>query len=610
MRILINTFTLFCVVALTMTPACSKKQKSPAANKYNQALELQEAERYKDALRLFHKAVQIDPNYEDAYLQIASIYDDHLEDKEQAVEWYQKYLDMSQNENQKKLVNKWLEDAKRSADEIRSGSKGDFAKLSPQIRDLVNKHISLERAKIKKEFKEKEKSFIDKYKKENKNIKEQLASVKSENRELKDRVENLTIDLNASQKNSARNNIRDKLAGLISSASRSRENEKSKNAVSLQKYIDLKTKFEELKVQLKQEQAKNAQLERNISSLNENIRKLKQIKNSADKTTAYQIQIEELQDSNTKLYEKVKLLEAAADKVEKIKNDDLIAEKDLEINTLQNRISKMKDENAKILEEKKQVEQTKSQFQNRIDKLLSNSADTDFAQKAVEENKNLRLQISRITSEFNEISKKQNSAEQKVQELTEKLHKLKNITQVSKPLVPKDSFTDLSDEISTMQNTIRKQKDLITQKDAQILELVTQNINFQKARENTQAETPIKELNALLIQKNKYIQELTEKLNNATANSGTSMIKTEHVQMLSKQIADLRKILSEKEKIINANKNMYQKYKIIYDKLNSKFIDVNNKNNNLESEINALKTQLAAANKAILKFRNLYIQKK
>jgi len=96
-----------------MAAGCSKKEKSPAVDKYNQAIELQESERYKDALRLFHKAVQIDPNYEDAYLQIASIYDDHLEDKERAVEWYQKYLDISQNENQNKLVRKWLEDVKR-----------------------------------------------------------------------------------------------------------------------------------------------------------------------------------------------------------------------------------------------------------------------------------------------------------------------------------------------------------------------------------------------------------------------------------------------------------------------------------------------------------------
>jgi len=589
MRIITYTFTLICVVVFIMTSGCSRKQKSPAIDKYNQALELQETERYKDALRLFHKAVQIDPNYEDAYLQIASIYDDHLEDKERAVEWYQKYLDISQNENQKRLVNKWLKEAEKSADEIRSGAKGDLAKLSPQVRAVINKHVSIERAKVKQEFKAKEKALTGKHKDAIKDIKEQHARVKSENAELKDKLENLTID-------------------LLSSAAKSEGSKKSRNTISTQKYIDLKTQSEELKVQLSQERAKGNQLERQIISLDDKIRKLKQVQNTSDEGKAYQKQIEELQDLNTELAEKAKLLEDAANLAEQAKADDSEAEKDNEITTLQNRISEMSDESTKVLAEKKQAEQSMAQLQERFDKLINETSNTDYAQKAIEENKRLRQQIARITSEFNEVSQKQDSAEQRNQELQSKIDGLKNAPVETRPAEVNDNFKDLSEEITAMQKTIQEQKYIISQKNAQVLELITQNLGFQKAHDNKETDQLIKELNELLIQKNIYIQELTTKLNNATTGRATkgdelSTVEAQHVQVLSKKISELRKQLSEKDKSINTNTDLHQKYKTAYDNLYSKFNDVSSKNKNLESEVYDLKSQLSAANKAILTFK-------
>ncbi|MCK5852624.1 hypothetical protein KAH27_06295 [bacterium] len=608
MRIIIYTFTLICVVVFIAASGCSRKQKSPAVDKYNQALELQENERYKDALRLFHKAVQIDPNHEDAYLQIASIYDDHLEDKDRAVEWYQKYLNISQNESQKQLVNKWLKEAKISAEEIKSGSKGDLAKLSPQVRAVIKKHVSIERGKIKQEYKAKEKSLIGKHKDTVKDIKEQHTRVKSENIELKDKLENLTVDFNASQKNSARDNIRNKLAGLLSSASKSKKSVKSRDSISAQKYIDIKTQSEEFKIQLSQERAKGNQLERQIISLDENIRKLKQLQNTSDRDKAYQKQIEELQDSNTEFSEKIKLLEDAAALAEQAKADDSEAEKDNEIRTLQNRISKISDENTKVLAEKKQAEQSMAQLQDRLDKLINETSNTDYAQKAIEENKRLRQQIARITSEFNEVSQKQDSAEQRNQELQSKIAGMKNASVETRPAEVNENFKDLSEEITAMQKTIQDQQNIIGQKNSQVLELITQNLNFQKTRENKDTDQPIKELNELLIQKNIYIQELTTKLNNvtigrATKGDGLSTVEAQHVQVLSKKISELRKQLSEKEKSIGTNTNLHQKYKIAYDNLYSKFNDLSSKNKNLESEIYDLKSQLSAANKAILTYK-------
>ena len=569
----ITNYTLICVAVLMMALGCSKKEESPATDKYNQAIEMQEHERYKDALRLFHKTVQIDPNYAEAYLQIASIYDDHLEDKNRAVEWYQKYLEVSQNENQNKLVKKWLEDAKISAEEINSGAKGEMARLSPQVRNLIKKHVSLGHSRIKQEYKEKEKKLTKEHKNETKDIKEQLAEIKSINVDLKDKMDNLTIDLNASQKNSARKKVRDKLAGFLSSDPKPKS---PKNTISTKKYIELESKMEETKVQVRQERAKGSKLERQVASLNENIRKLKQLHKTSDKDTAYQKQIEELQDKNTKFEEKIKLLENAA-AISEHNNDSEIS-KNKEIRDLQNRISEMSDEKTKILAKKQSAEKALAQLQTRLDETNAGKSDVNFGQKAAEENKKLRQEIIRITSGFNEISKKHNYAEQKVQELQNEIDKLGKSSQTVKQVVVNDNFADLSEEITSMQKSIRDLKDIISIKDAQLLELITQNLKFQKAVENEKTDQIVKELNALLVKKNLHINDLADKLSKATMDQGGSTAEAGHVQVLSKQISELRDQLS-------------------------KFADVNSRNKLLESNVNELKMQLIAANKVIKKYQ-------
>ncbi len=104
-----------------------------------------------------------------------------------------------------------------------------------------------------------------------KDLKEQLADVKSKNAELNDKVESLNIDLQAAQKKTARNNVRNKLASLLSSS----KSDNAEGEISAQQYVDLKSKFEEQKVQLNQERAKSAQLQRQVNILNNNIQKLK-----------------------------------------------------------------------------------------------------------------------------------------------------------------------------------------------------------------------------------------------------------------------------------------------------------------------------------------------
>jgi len=551
MKMRIFTYILICFVALTMTSSCSKEQESPAADKFYQALDLQEDERYKDALRLYHKAVQIDPNYEEAYIQIASIYDDHLEDKDRAVEWYQKYLDISQNEKQKQLVKKWLDDAKTSALEISSGAKGDLAKLSPQVRALIKKYVSLERAKIKQEFKAKEKSLSGKHKNKSEDFKEELAEIKAENIELKDKLENITIDLNAAQKNSARDNIRNKLAGLLSSVKKSKKSDKLKDKVSTQEFIDLKTQLEGLKVQLNQERAKGYHNDKQVLSLKDDIRKLKQLQKTSNKTKAYQKQIEELLSQKSILNDKVKLLEDAAEMDRQSKSASSVQNKNDEIRSLQNRIAVMKEENTKVLADKHRVEQSLAQLQERLDELAAGSSDTDLTHKTLDENKKLRLQIAKITTKFNEISVKHNSAEQIVQELQSKINGLKDLPQASHSSSANDNFKDLSEEITTMQKTIMQQKAIIDNKNAQLSEVIRRNLKIEESLENKQNDNKyVQELNALLVEKNKQIQELTDKSGKIPVDLELSTDDSKQLQILSEQVTDLRAQLFKKNKTI------------------------------------------------------------
>lgn len=581
----------FISLILLLSPACSKKEKSPAESKYNQAIKLQESEQYKDALRLFHKAVQIDPNYEDAYLQIASIYDDHLEDKERAVEWYQKYLDISKNEKQKQLVKKWLADAKEAAREIQQGAKGDLARLSPQVRNIINQHVSFERGKLKTEFKAKEKAISAKFKKEIKDLKEQLADFKSKNAELNDKVESLTIDLQAAQKRSARNNVRNKLASLLSSS----KSDNAKGEISAQQYIDLKSKFEEQKVQLNQERAKTAQFQRQITVLNNNIEKLKQLQKATDKIKVYQAQIEELQNKNTQLAEKIKLLERAAQNA--AVDSEASQETENEIKALQNRVTALNDEKTKILAEKHQAEQALADLQERFDKIVAQSSDKDLAQKAIDENKKLRLQIAQITTKFNESSEKLNVAEQKVQELQNQLDELKDMPQAAQAVASSDNFKDLSEEIISMQKLIEQQKDIIKKKDDQLTELVNQNLTLQKTVETKNTDNLLQELKNELAQKNAHIQELTAQLGKTTRDLESASLESQKVRMLSKQIADLRAQLVEKNQSMNNNVNQYQKYKLAYDSLMSRFNALNAENQSLQKQLNSLKRKINTTRK-------------
>ena len=81
---------------------------------------------YTGAIEMYHKALELEPDNADAYLQLGIIYDDNLKDKEQAVYYYRKFLEYESDSEKSERVRGWI---KKSESSIEGGA-GDEADAS------------------------------------------------------------------------------------------------------------------------------------------------------------------------------------------------------------------------------------------------------------------------------------------------------------------------------------------------------------------------------------------------------------------------------------------------------------------------------------------------
>jgi len=70
-----------------------------------------ESGQYEKALGFYKKAIEMHPESDGAYLQIALLYDEYLGDKTNAISAYRKYLKVSANEINRMKVEKWIKEA-------------------------------------------------------------------------------------------------------------------------------------------------------------------------------------------------------------------------------------------------------------------------------------------------------------------------------------------------------------------------------------------------------------------------------------------------------------------------------------------------------------------
>jgi nucleoid-associated protein YgaU len=425
-----------------------EKPESPAENTYRKAEEMKVSERYSDALRLYKKAVEIDPEYERAYLDIAWIYDDQLEDREQAAEWYQRYIDVSSNPEMKEKAISWRDEARIAVDDVKTGT-GDLADLSPKTKALIDKQVALEKSQLEQEYSAKERALTLKYEADSDKINADLKSLRLENRELKDTVETLQIDNEALQKRVASAKSSADLAALLDSPEFSGSDKQA-----FQQLARMKISYDQLNVQYKQVLSKYKQMEKDYTKTRQQLAASRRIERADDKTIALQNQVKSLQEDNTRLSERVRLLEGSVS----VDVSADTAAKDDEIKRLQNRIAGLETDLNKALADKHEAEQTLAELSERTEAILADAdkgLDKDTLDK---ENRNLRLQIAGIRTEYNKMSEKYAVSEQRVGELERELEKRPKVDRDTSP----GTFTDLSDEIKDMQTVIVRQNRKIT----------------------------------------------------------------------------------------------------------------------------------------------------
>lgn len=63
---------------------------------------------YTAAVEMYHKALELDPDNADTYLQLGIIYDDNLKDEEQAIYYYNQFLIREPDSEKAKRVRGWI----------------------------------------------------------------------------------------------------------------------------------------------------------------------------------------------------------------------------------------------------------------------------------------------------------------------------------------------------------------------------------------------------------------------------------------------------------------------------------------------------------------------
>ncbi len=186
------------VLALVCCPGC-KRPASRAERVYRQALEFKDADQTETALQYLRRAVELDPAFEDPYLDLASIYES-AGDYNNAVEWYQKFLQVTKDARMKQLAQSWLADVRALAAEqpaTPAAAPGAPAASPAATRQLVSEALAKEREQLQRDFAAREKTLAQQHERALDDLKDELRKLKSANTELQDKAENLTLERDA-----------------------------------------------------------------------------------------------------------------------------------------------------------------------------------------------------------------------------------------------------------------------------------------------------------------------------------------------------------------------------------------------------------------------------
>ncbi|MCK5853492.1 tetratricopeptide repeat protein [bacterium] len=101
-------FNKILLLLLLLLSAGCGPQENKSIDLVEQGVKYMESEQYDKALEYYKEAIKLNPESENAYLQMALLYDEYFNDKTNAVHAYIQYLKISKNEINKKKVEKWI----------------------------------------------------------------------------------------------------------------------------------------------------------------------------------------------------------------------------------------------------------------------------------------------------------------------------------------------------------------------------------------------------------------------------------------------------------------------------------------------------------------------
>jgi len=145
---------------------------------------LVDAEQYEEALKLFRMAVDADPEFEDAHLQMALLFDTYLHDTSNAVAAYERYMKTAKNETMRENARRWLENARqtRSAAPALAPTVAPGAQLSLE-EELAKRDLQFEA--VRRQTAERYERELEIARQDARAAQEKLAAVEKENLALR-----------------------------------------------------------------------------------------------------------------------------------------------------------------------------------------------------------------------------------------------------------------------------------------------------------------------------------------------------------------------------------------------------------------------------------------
>ncbi|MCX7004127.1 MAG: tetratricopeptide repeat protein [bacterium] len=499
---------LLLLAVLLALVGCSKPD-SEATLAYKQAQTLRDQEKYQDAIRLYRRAIELDPAFDKSYLDLAQTFEG-LGDNQNAAEMYRKFIEVTQNAQMREKARSFLAEVQAAVDEAaRDQQAGSVAQLSPQMKQLVDQAVAKERDRLQKEFSAKQAGATGGAKSDDA-LRAELIKTTTANEELESKLAILKSERDQIRKTSEELRGKADVAELLQSP-RFKGNDKE----LMQNLVRAQTELDQVRAQMAQQGQQHQKDAGETVKLKQQLIELQ--RGGTSGSTELQRKISDLETQNRTLAQQVSLLQSAGAPAAAAGGTANPAA----LQRLQLQIAQLTQEKQQAVTAQQNAETLLASLKRQTDDILA-AMRTDASRDPLSDNRRLRLQIAKMVSQNNELAGKQAVTEQRAQALEAQVQKMQTLPQNAQDLAAPE-FSDLSDEIVKMQKTIEAQRTLLAQRDAQVASLAAQARTPEVS--GTAATRPsalVDDLNAQLARQQEQIAQLTRDTADARAGAQTS----------------------------------------------------------------------------------------